>query len=78
MLYRLRTLAVGDEVVVTSRDGSQARFTVDGVRTYPQDAFPTAQVYGPVPGPALRLITCGGDYVESDGGYQDNVVVFAS
>ena len=31
-----------------------------------------------MPGPALRLITCGGDYVAGDGGYQSNVVVYAS
>ncbi|VXC04779.1 class F sortase [Nocardioides sp. AX2bis] len=74
---RLSTLEVGDEVVVTRQNGSTATFTVDGVRTYPQDRFPTSQVYGPVPGPALRLITCGGAYLE-DEGYQDNVVVYAS
>jgi hypothetical protein len=74
---RLSTLDVGDEVVVTRRNGSTASFTVDGVRTYPQDDFPTSQVYGPVPGAALRLITCGGAYLE-DEGYQDNVVVYAS
>lgn len=75
---RLSTLRVGAEVVVTRRNGTTATFTVDGVRTYPQARFPTRSVYGPVPGPALRLITCGGTYLADRGGYQDNVVVYAS
>ncbi|GAA5141514.1 hypothetical protein GCM10023340_03350 [Nocardioides marinquilinus] len=78
VFYRLAALDVGDAVIVTRRDGTTARFTVDGVRTYPQDRFPTRTVYGPVPGPALRLVTCGGDYDAARGGYQANVVVYAS
>ncbi len=75
---RLRQLAVGDPVVVTLRDGSQVTFTVDGVQQFAKAEFPTQPTYGPVPGPALRLITCDGPYVRSAGGYQDNLVVFAS
>lgn len=75
---RLRDLKVGDPVVVTLRDGAQVRFTVDGTLTFAKSDFPTAATYGPVPGPALRLITCGGAYVRDRGGYQSNVVVFAS
>lgn len=78
VFQRLATLRPGDEIRVTRDDGTTVAFTVDVVRSYPQDRFPTAQVYGPVPGPALRLITCGGDYRAADGGYQANVVVFAS
>jgi hypothetical protein len=33
---------------------------------------------GPVPGPALRLITCDGPYDRVAGGYQDHLVVCAS
>ncbi len=78
VFYGLRRLAVGDPVVVTRRDGSQVRFTVDGVRRFAKSDFPTQATYGPVPGPALRLITCDGPYDRSAGGYQDNLVVFAS
>lgn len=78
VFYELSSLEVGDEINVARRDGSTASFTVDGTRTYDKDRFPTADVYGPVPGPALRLITCGGEYDPNRGGYQDNVVVYAS
>jgi hypothetical protein len=76
--FRLRDLAVGDEVVVTGTDGQRRSFSVDGVEQYPKDRFPTAAVYGPAPGPVLRLITCGGSFDRSVGHYRDNVVVFAS
>ena len=78
VFYRLSSLGPGDEVEVVLKNGSTSRFTVDGVRTYSQDRFPTDEVYGPVPGPALRLVTCGGDYQAANGGYQSNVVVYAS
>lgn len=78
VFYRLRELSVGDRIIVTRRNGSEVTFTVDGVRTYPKSRFPTREVYGPAPGPVLRLVTCGGDYVKSGGGYLDNVVVYSS
>lgn len=78
VFYELTSLHVGDPITVTRQNGSKVTFTVDGVRTYAKSAFPTREVYGPVPGPVLRLITCGGDYVKADGGYQANVVVYAS
>jgi len=76
--FRLRDLAPGDEVRVTRADGTVVTFRVDGVEQYAKDAFPTATVYGPVPGPALRLVTCGGSFDRSSGHYRDNVVVYAS
>ena len=76
--FELRDLVAGDEVVVTGADGQRRSFSVDGVEQYPKDRFPTAAVYGPAPGPVLRLITCGGSFDRSAGHYRDNVVVFAS
>ncbi|MDQ2758657.1 MAG: class F sortase, partial [Actinomycetota bacterium] len=75
---RLGQLRQGDPIVVTRRDGSLVTFTVDAVQTVAKNHFPTEETYGPVPGPALRLITCGGSYDHSRGGYQANVIVFAS
>jgi len=78
VFFKLSRLSVGDAIAVTRRDGSTVTFTVDGVQRFAKSAFPTAATYGPVPGPALRLITCAGAYDKAAGGYQDNVVVFAS
>jgi Sortase domain len=78
VFFRLRELRAGDVVTVRMSDGGQLRFQVDGVRQYPKVSFPTTAVYGPVPGSALRLITCGGSFDETVRSYRDNVVVYAS
>jgi Sortase domain len=77
VFYRLREVAVGDEVLVDRGDGTTARFTVTAVGRYPKTAFPTAEVYGPTPDAELRLITCGGDFDRETRSYRDNVVVYA-
>ena len=76
--FRLRDLHPGDEVLVSRSDGVSVRFVVDNVQRYPKDAFPTDAVYGPAPGAALRLITCGGSFDSSKRSYRDNIVVYAS
>ncbi len=77
VFYDLRDLAPGDEVAVDREDGRTARFSVVRVEQYPKDEFPTADVYGDVDSPQLRLITCGGDFDDEAGSYRDNVVVYA-
>lgn len=75
---KLGTLTAGDEVRVRRSDGITAIFVVDRVTAFPKDDFPSRLVYGAIDYPGLRLITCGGPYDAGDGGYQDNIVVFAS
>jgi hypothetical protein len=53
-------------------------FRVSSVRLYAKARFPTAAVYGPVPTPQLRLITCGGTFDPALGSYLSNVVVDAT
>jgi hypothetical protein len=77
VFYRLRDLVRGDSVLVDRADGSTVRFVVTAVARYAKDAFPTTAVYGPTPGPELRLITCGGTFDRSRGSYRDDVVVSA-
>jgi sortase (surface protein transpeptidase) len=77
VFYRLRDLRPGDQVQVVSNDGSRLRFVVEEARSYPKDSFPTGAVFGPVPGAALRLITCAGTFDRARGSYRDNLVVFA-
>jgi hypothetical protein len=48
------------------------------VHHYLKSHFPTSRVYGPVPTPELRLITCGGLFDPSRGSYLSNVVVYAT
>lgn len=74
---RLRELRPGDAVLVDRADGTSVSFVVTRVERHPKAAFPTAAVYGPTPGPELRLITCGGTFDRAAGSYPDNVVVWA-
>ncbi|QKE82655.1 class F sortase [Arthrobacter sp. NEB 688] len=78
VFYRLRQLEPGDAIEVERRDGTTVTFTVRRLETFAKDDFPTDRVYGPAPGPVLRLITCSGDIDPVTGHYVDNTVVFAS
>jgi hypothetical protein len=77
--YRLRRVHKGDLIVISLVDGRTLDFQVRQTGVYPQDRFPTDRVYGgPRRTAELRLITCGGAYERNHGGYQANVVVFAT
>ena len=77
IFFWLRELRPGDRIYVGRADGTMAVFTVTAVRKVAKDLFPTAAVYGAVPDPELRLITCGGVFDRSLGSYLSNIVVFA-
>jgi Sortase domain len=77
VFHRLRELRPGQAVLIELADGTRQRFVVEQARSYPKASFPTADVFGPVPSAALRLITCGGDFDRARGSYRDNLVVFA-
>ena len=75
---RLDTLTHGDKIYVKRADGTLVEFQVTSVQTYPKDHFPTEAVYGPVPDPELRLITCGGAWDPATHHYVLNIVVYAT
>jgi len=78
VFYRLPELRPGDKVYVKRADGTLVEFRVTSVQTYLKDRFPTEDVYGPVPDPELRLITCGGAFDAATGHYLSNIVVYAT
>ncbi|WP_328864293.1 sortase domain-containing protein [Streptomyces sp. NBC_00304] len=75
--YNLGAAKPGMDVAVARRDGTTARFTVDAVAVYPKNEFPDTTVYGPTPGPSLRLLTCTG-WDPDARAYRENVVVYAT
>ena len=77
MFYRLSELKPDARIEVERADGSTVTFAVDGRRQFTKADVPTDLIYGPTPGPTLRLITCGGPFDRRKGTYRDNVVVFA-
>lgn len=77
MFFYLKTLHPGDQVNVQRADGSTAVFFVDGVQKVVKATFPSANVYGRVSYPSLRLVTCGGPFDPAARQYLDNIVVYA-
>ena len=78
VFFRLRELRKGDEIAVGRADGSTVRFAVERVAQYDKQRFPTDEVYYPTLTPALRLVTCGGEFDATAGHYRSNVIVFAT
>jgi sortase (surface protein transpeptidase) len=77
VFYYLKDLIHGDQIRVTLADGSVANFVVDGLEKVTKTTFPTSNVYGTVPYPGLRLVTCGGPFDGTSGHYLDNIIVYA-
>ena len=78
VFYRLGKLRRGDRIRVLDRHGAATTFAVERLEHHPKAQFPTAEVYGPTRAPALRLVTCSGDFNHSSGHYLDNTIVFAA
>ncbi|MEU3647878.1 class F sortase [Lentzea sp. NPDC034063] len=77
IFFRLKELVAGDEVEVSRKDGTTARFRVTRTEQIAKDSFPTEAVYGDTTTPELRLITCGGSFDTAAHSYRDNVIVYA-
>lgn len=75
---RLLELVPGQEVEVTDAAGNVRVYRVNRVADHPVDDFPTLEVYGPVAGDEIRLITCTGVFDTVRQQYQENRVVYAS
>jgi sortase (surface protein transpeptidase) len=77
VFFRLKELSVGDEIDVGLSDGRTLKFEVNAVEKVLKNSFPTAKIYGNVDRPALRLVTCGGQFDQDRNSYLSNVIVYA-
>jgi hypothetical protein len=79
-------LELGDPINIRRADGTTMTFKVYKIQQIPKGDFVTpgkrdavaAQVYGDVPRPEIRLITCTGPFVGGQVGYQDQGIVYAA
>ncbi|MGW7412824.1 class F sortase [Streptomyces sp. NPDC054863] len=76
VFYRLGALRKGHTIEVLRKDGRTAVFSIDAIEVYDKEDFPEQKVYGRAARPELRVITCGGGFVEGKG-YRGNVVAYA-
>jgi len=77
VFFKLGNIRPGDKIHVTRKDGIEVVFTVNAVRDYKKQNFPTRVVYGGnLDRPQLRLITCS-DFDASIHHHIGNEVVYA-
>jgi sortase family protein len=78
IFHDLSKVKPGARVEVLRRDDSVAIFEVNSVEKFKKADQPIERIYADFSRPALRLITCGGEFKGGSIGYVDNIVVFAS
>ena len=78
VFFRLRELRPGDTVTIGRADGSSVRFVVQRTEQYPRTGSRPTRCTTPRSPPALRLVTCGGDFDATAGHYRSNLIVFAT
>lgn len=75
---RLKDLAPGESIELTTADGTVAPYTVSTVNTVVKAEVPLADVFSRDGPPRLVLITCGGDFDYTSRHYLSNVIVEAT
>lgn len=76
VLRRLHRLETGDVITLQRADRKTVDYTVTDVAWYPRGEFPAADVFAPVDGVELRLVSTGGGLRDRDA--LGNAVVYAT
>jgi len=76
VFYEIKNLEIGDELMVSDRDGSAYWFKVTDKRTYKDADFPIPLVFERNDLARLNLITCAGRFDQGSRNYSDRLVVF--
>lgn len=76
-LYALGAVGVGDRITVTLDDGSRVGYRVVAREVLEKQAVPLREIFARAGDRRLTVISCGGVYDSSRGGYQSNVIVTA-
>ena len=74
----LHRVTPGMKILVTLSAGTTLTFEAGRSQVASKTQFPSNAVYGTVPTPQLRVITCDGTFDPATGHYDDNLVVFAT
>lgn len=78
VFFRLRELEPGDEIHVHGANGDTATWEMYASQLTDKDELPADRIWSDTDQPALRLITCGGDFDRTARSYTSNVIVYAS
>jgi len=74
---KLNELSVGDEIQVENKNGERMDFRVVEIQTYPHDKVPNHILFARDDAARLNLITCEGDWLQSERTYDKRLVVYA-
>ncbi|MBI4505595.1 MAG: class F sortase [Chloroflexi bacterium] len=77
VFWRVKELAPGDAVEITTADGRQLRYIVVETTVYQSATVPVARVVGPTPYPSVTLVTCEGRFDRATRDYSHRRVVRA-
>ncbi|HEU5139372.1 MAG TPA: class F sortase [Bacillales bacterium] len=77
VFFNLEDMESGDLVYITGEDGKTLTFKVFKKKAYPKDDVPLRKVFGYTPAKVVELITCTGDFIESEGTHNKRLVVSA-
>ena len=75
-LVRLRDVEPGDTVTVAMSGRRPATYVVEALARFDQQSLPD-ELFSRSGPERLRIITCGGDYDDDAGEYEQNLVVTA-
>ncbi|WP_309057667.1 class F sortase [Streptomyces sp.] len=76
-MAQLEDVPVGAEVRVERADGSVQRYRTESVQHVHKKSLAEADLFRRTGEPVLHLVTCGGEWLEEIGDYEDNVVLRA-
>lgn len=73
----LGDLKAGDDIYIDTASSTPLHFIVEEVVSYPAREVPLERLFGAKDSARLNLITCTGDWVQSDKEYDRRLVVYA-
>ncbi len=74
---KLNSIKVGDTIFVEKKDGTEVRFRVAEIQTYPYTDVPRDILFSRSDMPRLNLITCDGAWVRDAKTYDQRLVVYS-
>lgn len=77
IFYSLNKLSVGDEIIVTDKNGKKLTFEVIKSQVYPFDQVPLEEIFASTDKARLNLITCTGSWNKDDKNYSNRLVVYS-
>ncbi|MCC3270010.1 class F sortase [Arthrobacter gengyunqii] len=74
----LKNVAAGTIITVTREDGSLQRYATEQVENIAKRSLDGHRLFDRTGEPRLKLVTCGGQWLEAQDDYEDNVVLTAA